>query len=126
VTNRPLRPLAIVVLLAFGDYLLWHWSLNANHDILALLAGLTLTPLLIALAWLLVVSFARLFGRIARYSRTGLGTLAKGRGTHPRRSSARTATGRRAGEDHATAQAQRAGGASGTSSSASSSSKLAA
>ena len=44
------RPLAIVSGLTIGDYLLWNWSLNANHDVLALVSGLTLPPLAIACA----------------------------------------------------------------------------
>ena len=36
-----------------GDYLLWNWSLNGNHDVLALVSGLTLPPLALACLWLL-------------------------------------------------------------------------
>ncbi len=61
--RRPLLPLATVVLLALGDYLLWNWSLGANHDILALVSGMTLVPLLIALVWLLVLGAAHLIAR---------------------------------------------------------------
>jgi hypothetical protein len=73
VLHRPLRPLAVVVLLALGDYMLWNWSLSTNHDVFALVSGLSLIPLLIALAWLLVVTAARLLARIAR-SRVGVQT----------------------------------------------------
>jgi hypothetical protein len=62
------RPLATVTGLAIGDYLLWNWSLNANHDVLALVSGLTLPPLAIALLWLLALSAARLLGRATRSS----------------------------------------------------------
>jgi predicted lipid-binding transport protein (Tim44 family) len=88
VTNRPLRPLAIVALLALGDYLLWHWSLAGNHDVIALLSGLTLTPLLIALVWLLVVSAARLFAYVAQRPRAALGAAAGASGARARRASA--------------------------------------
>jgi hypothetical protein len=54
------RPLAIVSGLTIGDYLLWNWSLNGNHDVLALVSGLTLPPLAIALLWLLALTGARL------------------------------------------------------------------
>jgi hypothetical protein len=64
------RPLAIVTGLTIGDYLLWNWSLNANHDVLALISGLTLPPLTIACVWLVALTAARL---IARGSRTGAG-----------------------------------------------------
>lgn len=68
--HRPLRPrLAAVALLALCDYLLWNWSLSANHDILALVSGMTLIPLLIALAWLLVLTATRLLGHVAQRSR---------------------------------------------------------
>jgi hypothetical protein len=67
--------LVIVVVLALGDYLLWNWSLSANHDVLALVSGMTLVPLLIALAWLLVVALARLIAHTAGRprARTGAG-----------------------------------------------------
>jgi len=63
-----LRPLAIVSVLAGGDYLLWNWSLQGNHDALALVAGLTLPPLGIALICLLALNAARLLARVARSS----------------------------------------------------------
>jgi hypothetical protein len=58
-------------LLALGDYLLWNWSLGANHDILALVSGMTLIPLLIALAWLVFLFVARLIAHTAHRPRTG-------------------------------------------------------
>jgi hypothetical protein len=63
------RPLAIVSGLTIGDYLLWNWSLNANHAVLALVSGLTLPPLAIACAWLLALTVARLIARSSRESR---------------------------------------------------------
>ena len=60
------RPLVFVLGLAVGDYLLWNWSLNANHDVLALVSGLTLPPLAVACVWLLALSLARLIAYIAR------------------------------------------------------------
>jgi hypothetical protein len=68
--------LAIVTGLTIGDYLLWNWSLNGNHDVLALVSGLTLPPLAIAFLWLLVLSVARLIsdrGRGARPARQTAG-----------------------------------------------------
>jgi hypothetical protein len=56
--------------LAGGDYLLWNWSLQGSHDLLALVAGLTLPPLAIALIWLLALNAARLLARVARSSQT--------------------------------------------------------
>jgi hypothetical protein len=74
VPHWPLRPrLVIVVLLALCDYLLWNWSLSTNHDILALVSGMTLIPLLIALAWLLVIAVARLIALAAQRPRARSG-----------------------------------------------------
>lgn len=60
------RPLVFVSALTVGDYLLWNWSLNGNHDLLALLAGLTLPPLALACLWLLTLGVARLIGDATR------------------------------------------------------------
>jgi hypothetical protein len=70
------RPLAIVSGLTIGDYLLWNWSLNANHDVLALVSGLTLPPLAIAFLWLVALTTARL---IARGSRARAGAAKRSR-----------------------------------------------
>jgi hypothetical protein len=58
--------LVTVPAMTLGDLLLWHWSLAGNHDVLALASGLTLPPLLVATAWLLVVTLVRLLARGAR------------------------------------------------------------
>jgi hypothetical protein len=63
------RPLALVSVLAAGDYLLWNWSLQGSHDVLALVSGLTLPPLAIALIWLLALNVTRLLARAARTPR---------------------------------------------------------
>lgn len=62
----PARPLVVVSGLALGDYFLWNWSLNANHDVLALISGLTLPPLVLAVVWLLVLSVMRGLMRFSR------------------------------------------------------------
>jgi hypothetical protein len=59
------RPLVFVSGLTVGDYLLWNWSLGGNHDVLALVAGLTLPPLAVATLWLLALTIARLIARTA-------------------------------------------------------------
>ncbi len=69
------RPLVFVIGLTVGDYLLWNWSLNGNHDVLALVAGLTLPPLAVACVWLTAVNIARVL--TSRAVRTG----ARRRGT---------------------------------------------
>jgi hypothetical protein len=61
--------MAIVSALAVGDYLLWNWSLNGNHDVLALVSGLTLPPLAIACIWLLALSAMRVLAHTVNRSR---------------------------------------------------------
>jgi hypothetical protein len=60
------RPLVFVSGLTVGDFLLWNWSLHGNHDVLALIAGLTLPPLAVASMWLLAVTLARAIAHHAR------------------------------------------------------------
>ncbi|MGO8904467.1 MAG: hypothetical protein ACLQMH_02430 [Solirubrobacteraceae bacterium] len=67
------RPLALVSGLTLGDYLLWNWSLSANHDVLALASGLTLPALSVAFIWLLGLNLARLAVRSSRRSRAAAG-----------------------------------------------------
>jgi len=62
------RPLVLVSGLTVGDYLLWSWSLNGNHEVLALVSGLTLPPLAVTCVWLLVLSVGRLVAHVARHS----------------------------------------------------------
>jgi hypothetical protein len=129
VFHRPLRrPLAIVSLLSVVDYLLWNWSFSGGHDVLTIVAGLTLTPLLIALLWLLVVGATRLLAGATRRARSQSYTRAGGS------SRRRGAAGPRAGEPRTTAESRSArgqraatgAGAGEAPSSASPSSKLAA
>jgi hypothetical protein len=67
------RPLVFLSGLTAGDYLLWSWSLNGSHDVLALVSGLTLPPLAVACLWLLVLSVARVIASTARRPRSGVG-----------------------------------------------------
>ena len=60
------RPLVFFSGLTVADSLLWNWSLNSNHDVLALVSGLTLPPLAVASLWLLSLTVARLLARAAR------------------------------------------------------------
>ncbi len=80
--QRPIRSLAVVGVLALGDYMLWNWSLGANHDVVALVAGMTLIPLLIALTWLVVVAIARLLAHAARLPKAGAGARVGGGVAH--------------------------------------------
>jgi hypothetical protein len=71
------RPLVLVSGLTIGDYLLWNWSLNANHAAIALISGLTLPPLALAAIWLLALSVTRLIARAAPRGATRRGRAAK-------------------------------------------------
>lgn len=68
-SQRPLLPVAGITI---ADYLLWHWSLNSGHEVLALISGLTLPPLGLACIWLFALSAARVIaGRTRRPARLG-------------------------------------------------------
>ena len=77
------RPLVLVSGLTVGDYLLWNWSLGANHGVLALISGVTLPPLAVVCVWLLALAAARLVARFARRP----AVLAKRRASHAARRS---------------------------------------
>jgi hypothetical protein len=63
----------VILGLAAVDYLAWNWSLAHGPELLALICGLALAPLLIALAWLLAVGSARfLADRFGRGRASGL------------------------------------------------------
>jgi hypothetical protein len=47
-----------------ADYLLWSWSLTHGPQTMALVCGLALVPLLLALVWMLVVRLLRLLGHL--------------------------------------------------------------
>jgi hypothetical protein len=81
------RPLVFFSGLTVADSLLWNWSLNSNHDVLALVSGLTLPPLAVATLWLLSLTVARLLARAARRPtrRSARRTVAVGRRTRRRR-----------------------------------------
>jgi hypothetical protein len=91
-------PLVYVSGLTLGDYLLWSWSLNHHHDVISVVAGLSLPVLGAACVWLLVVAVTRFIAdrtsapaRRAR-RRSGRGTAARrpgaGRGSHAAEGSA--------------------------------------
>jgi hypothetical protein len=70
----PLRRPVFVLGLTVGDYLLWNWSLNGNHDVIALISGLTLPPLALVSFWLVAVTSAELAGMLTRRRRTARAT----------------------------------------------------
>ena len=61
----PRRPSVFVLALTVGDYLLWNWSLNGNHDVIALVSGLTLPPLALVSLWILVLGAMKLVATVA-------------------------------------------------------------
>ncbi len=65
-----LRALLFLLALTAGDYLLWKWSIAGGHDILSLLAGCTLVPLIAISAYRLVLVAAGLLSHAARRSST--------------------------------------------------------
>ncbi len=60
------RPSVLVLVITVGDYLLWNWSLSANHDALALVSGLTLPPLALVSLWIIALGTMRLLAALAQ------------------------------------------------------------
>jgi hypothetical protein len=56
--------LAFLLVLTVADYLLWNWSIAGGHDILSLVAGLTLLPLGAVSIGQLALGAARLIGLV--------------------------------------------------------------
>jgi hypothetical protein len=87
----PTRPLLLVAALAGGDYLLWTWSSDGGSATVALISGLALAPLILALIWLVSVTVGRaLIGRAGGREASSKSWHAKGR-----RGAARLSAGRR-------------------------------
>jgi len=78
-----LRALPLLLALTAADYALWDWSIADGHDIVSLVAGLTLLPLAAATLALLAVGAARLVRLVLERS------SARGRDGLPRRVRAR-------------------------------------
>jgi hypothetical protein len=57
-----LRALPLLLALTAADYALWRWSIANNHDVVSLVSGLTLLPLLAATLALLALAATRLLG----------------------------------------------------------------
>jgi hypothetical protein len=83
------RPSVFVLALTVGDYLLWNWSLNGGHDVLALVSGLTLPPLALVSFWVLAMAGVRGLAVSARALR-GRGERARSARTQATRASAGT------------------------------------
>jgi membrane protein implicated in regulation of membrane protease activity len=65
-----LRALAFLLVLTAGDYLLWDWSIAGGHDIVSLVAGLTLLPLAAVSFGGLVLAAGRLLRLVVGRSST--------------------------------------------------------
>jgi membrane protein implicated in regulation of membrane protease activity len=87
-----LRVLVFLLVLTAGDYLLWDWSIADGHDIVSLVAGLTLLPLATVSLGGLVLAGARLLawllGRSSTSTRAGRTSRETDRSERPRRPSA--------------------------------------
>jgi hypothetical protein len=83
------RPLALAFVLCTGDYLLWEWSLGNSHDTVALISGLTLPPIAVVFAGLLVLNVARLLADTARRPASRSATRRDPARNHARRSGQR-------------------------------------
>jgi hypothetical protein len=73
----PIRPLVLVAALAGGDYLLWTWSSDGDSTTVALISGLALAPLILAVIWFISVTIARAV--IMRSSRPQAAAFARNR-----------------------------------------------
>lgn len=54
------RPLVFVTGLTVGDYVLWEWSLSGNHEVIAVVAGLSLPLLVLVMLWRAALAVGRL------------------------------------------------------------------
>jgi hypothetical protein len=59
----------MLLVLTVGDYLLWDWSIANAHDIVSLVAGLTLVPLAAVSLVQLALASGRLLGGLIGASR---------------------------------------------------------
>src|SRR5712691_11855497 len=78
-----LAPLAVVFALVAIDYGIWTWAIGANHEVVSLVAGLAMAPLVIALAWLAALALGS--GAIAVARRLGREVATRLLGTRPAR-----------------------------------------
>jgi hypothetical protein len=60
---RP-RALAFLLVVTVADYLLWNWSIAGGHDVVSLVAGLTLLPLGTVSIAQLALGAARMIGLV--------------------------------------------------------------
>jgi hypothetical protein len=80
----PLGPLAVVFVLVAIDYGVWNWAIGGSHEIVALVAGLAMAPLVIAFGWLAALALGS--GALAVGRRLAREIATRLLGTHPSRS----------------------------------------
>jgi hypothetical protein len=85
-----LRALPLLLAMTTGDYALWDWSIADGHDVVSLVAGLTLIPLAAVSLAGLVLAGGRLVG-VVFGSRAGKRARPRAR-THARAGHASRAT----------------------------------
>jgi hypothetical protein len=94
------RPSVFVLALTVGDYLLWNWSLSANRDVLALVSGLTLPPLVLVSLWIVAAGAMRLVAALGARGRAARPPHAASAGRpRPARTAAEQSAAARASED---------------------------
>ena len=81
----PSQRLVLICGITLADYLVWNWSTSGNHDVLALVSGLTLPFLLLASAALLLVSLGRVISGSVRRPQRELGRARSGNAESPER-----------------------------------------
>ena len=67
-----LTALVFLLVLTAGDYVLWDWSIADGHDVVSLVAGLTLLPLAAVSLGGLVLAGGRLLGLLLGRSSTSI------------------------------------------------------
>ena len=104
--------------LTLGDYLLWNSSVGGGSSVLAFISGLSLVPLALATAWLLVLTLARALARSTRpRTRRPLQAATRTRSAAAPHLARLRADGLRAGALHADADAESAHATAATASS---------
>jgi len=68
----PTRWLLITAFALAADYGVWSWATGTGSDTPAVVSGLALAPLAVALAWMLVLQGLALLGRTVRATRARL------------------------------------------------------
>jgi hypothetical protein len=112
------RPLVFVSGLTVADYMLWNWSLNSNHDVLALVSGLTLPPLAVGWVWLLALTVVSAIARSAwrPAARTRIRSIRRAKATAARKQQQRSDGGATAAASMALEEGPAASAAAGASS----------